>query len=103
MLFIFGLQTAIKRVQVNQDGLKLNGTHQFPVYADAVNILCGTVHTVQKNTQALVAASKEAGTAVSADKAQYMIMSGEQNAGQSHNVRIYFSAFETAEHFKYLE
>ena len=34
---------AIRMVQVNQDGLKLNGTHQLLVYADDVNILGGSV------------------------------------------------------------
>ena len=34
LLFNFGLGYAIKRVQVIQDGLKLNATHQLLVYAD---------------------------------------------------------------------
>ena len=41
LVFDFSLVCAIKRVQVNQDGLKLSGTHLIPVYADNVNILEG--------------------------------------------------------------
>jgi len=48
-------------VQVNQDGLKLNGTHQLIVYADDVNILGGSVHTAEKKAEILVVASKEIG------------------------------------------
>ena len=58
LLFNFALEYAIRRVQVNQDGLKLNGTHQFLAYADDVNILGGSVHIVKKNAECLIAATK---------------------------------------------
>jgi len=48
----FALEYAIRRVQVNQDGLKLNGTHQLLAYADDVNILAGSMHTLKENAEA---------------------------------------------------
>ena len=48
-----GTKYAIRRVQVNQDGLKLNGTHQLLAYADDVNMLGGSIHTVKGNVQKL--------------------------------------------------
>jgi len=68
LFFNFPLEYAIRRVQVNQDGLKLNGTHQRPVYAGDVNTLEGSVHTIKENAEALVLASKEIGQEVNADK-----------------------------------
>jgi hypothetical protein len=81
MLFNFALEYAIMRVQVNQDGLNLNGTHQLLAYADDVNILGGSTHTLKENAEALVAATRETGLEVSADKTKYMVMSRDQNAG----------------------
>jgi len=78
LLFNFALECAIRRVQVNQDGLKLNGKHQLLVYADKVNILGGNVHTIRKNTEALVVLSKETGLEVSADKTKDMIRVQEE-------------------------
>ena len=74
LLFNCCLEYAIRRVQVNQDGLKLNGTHQLLFYADDVNILGGIVHTLKENTETLVVASKETGLEVNADKAKYMVI-----------------------------
>jgi hypothetical protein len=69
----FALEYTIRRVHVNQSGLKLNGTYQLLVYADDVNILGGSVHTKKKNTEALVVAGK-IGLEVNADKTKYMVM-----------------------------
>jgi hypothetical protein len=40
------LSYAIRRVQANPEGLKLNSTYQPPVDADDVNKLCKSVHTI---------------------------------------------------------
>jgi hypothetical protein len=74
----------IRKVQANQEGFKLNGTHQLLVYADDVNILDGSVHAIENNTEALVVASKEIGLEVNAEKTKYMVMSGDQNVGQQN-------------------
>jgi hypothetical protein len=63
------------KAQVNQGGLKLNGTHQLLFYADDVNILGGSVHTIEENTESLVVASKEIGLEVNGDTTKYMFMS----------------------------
>jgi hypothetical protein len=58
----------------------LNGSHQLLVYADDVNILVGSIHTIKKNRAALVYASKDTGLEVNADNTKYMVMSRDQNA-----------------------
>ena len=80
LLFNFGLEYAVRRVQLNQDIMKTNGTHQLLVNAD-VNILDGSVHAVKKNAENLAVASTEIGLEENADKTKYMVMSQDKNAG----------------------
>jgi len=47
--------------------LKLIGAHKFVVYADDVNILGGSGHTIQENRGSLIVASKETGREVNVD------------------------------------
>jgi hypothetical protein len=85
--FLFCLECAIRRVQVNQGGLKLNGTHQLLDYAVDVSILGGSIQTIKKHSIFLVG-SKEIGLEMDADKTKYVVMSRDQNAVQSHNIKI---------------
>jgi len=48
--------------------LKLNGSHQCLAYADDVNILGGSIHTLKENAETLVAATMEIVLEVNADK-----------------------------------
>jgi hypothetical protein len=57
MFLVFALECAINRVQVNQDGSKLNGTHQLLVDPVDVIILGKSVRTIKKYTEAFLVAS----------------------------------------------
>jgi hypothetical protein len=54
------------------------------------------------NAEALVAATKEIGLEINADKTKYMVMSRDRNAGRGHSVKIDNSSIERVEEFKYL-
>ena len=81
LLFNFALECAIRRLHVNQYGMKLNGTHQLLVYAGDVNIMGRSIYSIKKNPEAIVVASKEIGIEVNADKTKNMVMSRGKNAG----------------------
>ena len=79
----------VKVLREAQDSLKLNTrTHQLLAYADYVNILGGSTHTVKENAESLLVATKEIGLEVNADKTKYMVMSRDRNAGRGHSAKI---------------
>jgi hypothetical protein len=59
LLFNFDLYYIFGSVQINQDGWKLSSIYQFMVYANDVYILGESIYMTKKNTEALVATSKE--------------------------------------------
>jgi retron-type reverse transcriptase len=81
LLFNFALEYAIRKIHENQVGLKLSMTHQLLAYADDVNLLKDNIHTIKKNTETFIDASKEAGLEVNTEKTKYMSVSCHQTVG----------------------
>jgi hypothetical protein len=82
--------------------LKLNGTHQLLAYAEYINTLEGSVHTLKENAGALVVATKENGLELNVDRTKYIIMSRDQNTGRNHSMKPDNNSNERVEDFKYL-
>jgi hypothetical protein len=58
MLLNFALEYGIRKVQENQVGLKLSGTHLLLVYADDVNLSGDNTGSKKKNTETLTDSSR---------------------------------------------
>ncbi|PNF30305.1 hypothetical protein B7P43_G15019, partial [Cryptotermes secundus] len=73
---------AIRKVQENQVGWKLNGIHQLLAYAKDVNLLGDNIDMIKKNTETLIEACK--------------------NAGKNHDIKTANRSYENVSQFKYL-
>jgi hypothetical protein len=102
LLINFALNHAIRKVQKNQVGLMLKGTHQVLVYADDVNLLGDNKSTKKKNTEHLANVSKEICLEINVEKTKYMLLSFHQNACQNPKMKIGNRSFENVSRFEYL-
>jgi hypothetical protein len=101
LLFNFALQHATIKVQENQVGLKLNGTHHLLVYADDVNLLGDNTNIIKKNTGALTDMSKDVGLEVNTEKTKYVLIPHHQNSQQNHNIKMANKTFKNVAKIKY--
>jgi hypothetical protein len=83
MHFNFAIDSAIRKVQENQVGLKLNGTHHLLAYADDVNLLGYNIDTIKKNTETLIDASKEVGLEINVENQVYVAISSPECRSKS--------------------
>jgi len=100
-LLNFTLKYTFRKVQENQEGPKLSGTHQLQFYIDDVTILHENIHTIKRNTEALLQASKNVGLQVNIEKTKCKFIYRHQSGKHKHYLRRAKKYFENVVKFKY--
>jgi hypothetical protein len=101
LLFNFALQYAIRKVQENEEGLELNGTHQLLLYA-GINILSNSVNTIRKYRGTLLEAIRKVCPEIHIGKTKYMVAFRHQNVGQNHKLLVANKSLKNVAKLKYL-
>jgi hypothetical protein len=100
LLFNFALKYAIRKVQENEAGLKLNGRHLILSYGNDVDLLGNDTEIIKRNTETLIDASKEVGLEVNVEKTRYMLASHHWCAGQAWDIKIANRSLENMSELK---
>jgi hypothetical protein len=94
LLLHFSLEYAIRKVQENQVGPELNGTH-----VDDVNLL-GDNRYYKENLKTLSDSSKEVGLELNTEKTKYMLLSRHLNKDEDQGIKIAYRCFENMARLK---